>query len=99
MDSEKLWKFSSYDGLDFVKGKHSVNMSCNNVCLSNFIRINLFYIYIVWKCNNGDYFKIQNGCRLIKSSVIIIWNKIIYGQTITFRLMDSASYGIYIIAV
>ena len=43
----KLRKRLSYDGLDYIKGKHSVNMSCNNVCLSNFIHINLFYISIV----------------------------------------------------
>ena len=28
--------------LDFIKGTQLVNMSCNNVCLSIFIQINLF---------------------------------------------------------
>ena len=64
------WKRLSYDGLDFIKGKHSAYMSCNKVCLSYFIHINLFYISIVWKYNNGHHFG--------------KWNKIIYGQTITF---------------
>ena len=73
---KKLRKRLIYDGLDFKKDKHSVNISCNNVCLSNFSQINLFYIYIVWKCNNGDHFGIQNGFRMAESSVIIIWNKI-----------------------
>ena len=57
-------------GLDFIKGKHSANMSCNNVCLSNFIYINLFCISIVCKCNSGDHFGIHIGCRMAKSSVI-----------------------------
>ena len=77
MDSKKLWKRLSYDGLDFIKGKHSVNMSCNNVCLSNFINIDLFYISIVKKYNNGHYFGIQNGYRMAKGKVTIKWNKII----------------------
>ena len=53
--SADLWGLHK-DGLYFIKGKHSVDMSCNNVCLSNFTHINLFYIFIVWKCNNGDNF-------------------------------------------
>ena len=39
MDTKKLRKRLSYDGLDYIKGKHSVNMSCNNVCLSNCIHM------------------------------------------------------------
>ena len=73
MDSKKLWKCLCYDTLDFIKGKNSVFMSCNNVCLSNFIHINLFYIYIVWKYNNKDHFGIQNGCRMAESSVSGFW--------------------------
>ena len=37
----KLWWSRHY------KGKHSVNMSCNNVCLTNVIKMNPFYISIV----------------------------------------------------
>ena len=29
IDVKKLRKRLSYDGLDYIKGKHSVNMSCN----------------------------------------------------------------------
>ena len=52
MDSKKLWKCLCYDGLDFKKGKRSVDMCCNNICLSNCIHMNLFHISIVWKCNS-----------------------------------------------
>ena len=77
MDSKKLWKRLSYDGLVFIRGKHSVNMSCNNVCLSNFIHIDQFNISIVKKYNNGHYFGIKNGYRMAKGKVTIKWNKII----------------------
>ena len=50
-------------------------MSCNNVFFSNYIHINLVYISIDWKCNNGDHFRIQNSCRMAKSLVIILGNK------------------------
>ena len=58
MDSKKPRKRHSYDGLDYIKGKHSVNMSYNDVRLSNFIHMYLFYISIVWKNNNGHHFGI-----------------------------------------
>ena len=67
MDSKKLRKRLSYEGLDYIKGKHSINMSCNNVCLSNFIHMNLFYISIVWKYDNEHHFGIQNDCRMARS--------------------------------
>ena len=55
MESQTLWKYPIYDGLDFIEDKYSVNMSCNNDFLSNWIHINLFYISIVWKYNNGEH--------------------------------------------
>ena len=83
MDLKKNLKMPQLWWTWLYKGQHSVNVSFNNVCLSNFIHINLFYIYNVWKCNNGDH--------MTKSSVIIIWNKIMYGQRKTFRRW--ATYG------
>ena len=72
----------------YIKDKHSVSMSYNNVCLANLI---IFFTSPYFENAIMGNFRIQNGCLIAKNLVLIIWNKIIYGQMITFGRW--ATYG------